>query len=104
VLQALQLVVDGKTQDEIRLCDNRCSAAKHTREMNWLKENHRWVFDGIGVAIGMIVLSVVGWTIRRFFFTEPAGHIQRQRSGAQSTNMQAGRDIKLGGTDQDDRR
>jgi membrane protein implicated in regulation of membrane protease activity len=36
--------------------------------MNWLSENYKWVFDGIGAAV---LVGLIAWLWRRFF-KEPA--------------------------------
>lgn len=56
--------------------------------LSWLVDNKEWVFGGVGVAIvtGLIAL-----------FTRRRGNgEQRQTSGANSTNLQSGRDINIG--------
>lgn len=65
----------------------------------WLAVNRQWVFSGIGV----FVLAGLFWFIRRFL-TPAAPLKQSQRSGPHSTNLQAGRDINIGGVRPDDRR
>jgi hypothetical protein len=55
--------------------------------LDWIWKNKEWVFSGIGVAA---VVAVVGWIRSR-----QSGQVQR--SSRNSTNLQAGRDIKIGG-------
>lgn len=55
--------------------------------MSWLIENKEWVFSGIGVSVLFFVLSL---------FKKGSGVKQVQKSGANSTNYQAGGDIKIG--------
>ena len=55
--------------------------------LDWVWRNKEWVFSGIGVAV---VLGIIGW-IRG----KSGGQVQR--SGKNSTNIQAGGDIKIGG-------
>jgi plastocyanin domain-containing protein len=58
--------------------------------MQWINDNKEWVFSGIGLAlIGLI------W---KFFFKDKSasGRSQTIRSGRNSTNFQAGRDINKG--------
>lgn len=54
---------------------------------DWLIQNKEWVFGGVGVAAitGLIAL------LRR----KSNGPSQNQRSGSNSTNVQAGRDVGL---------
>ena len=39
--------------------------------MNWLSENYKWVFDGIGAAV---LVGLIAWLWRRFF-KEPAENV-----------------------------
>ncbi|MGP7733482.1 hypothetical protein [Oceanimonas smirnovii] len=55
--------------------------------MSWLIENKEWVFSGIGVSVLFFVLSL---------FKKNFGSKQVQKSGANSTNYQAGGDINIG--------
>ena len=52
-----------------------------------------WVFSGIGVS----VLGAVVWLVRRLLSRRAPPVIPSQRSGAHSTNLQAGGDINIGG-------
>jgi hypothetical protein len=54
---------------------------------DWIWQNKEWVFSGVGVAI---VAGVIAW------FRRSPGSGQSQRSGKNSVNIQAGRDINLG--------
>ncbi|WP_228052530.1 hypothetical protein [Nodosilinea sp. LEGE 07298] len=58
--------------------------------MQWFNDNKEWVFSGIG-------LSVIG-LIWKFFFKDKSSSSRSQtiRSGRNSTNFQAGRDINNG--------
>jgi hypothetical protein len=58
--------------------------------MDWLWINRQWVFSGVGVAV---VAGVIGLFWRR----RSTGFVQKERSGSHSTNIQAGRDIHIGG-------
>jgi hypothetical protein len=58
--------------------------------MNWLLHNKEWIFSGIGVFVLGLVIT---------FFNKPARRRkikQRQKSGANSTNIQVGGDYKHG--------
>jgi len=55
--------------------------------LTWVLDNMEWVFGGIGVA-------AIGWLIA-LFRRRQNGLTQRQTSGANSTNLQSGRDINL---------
>ena len=52
-----------------------------------------WIFSGIGV----FVLGGIVWLVRRFLSKQAPTVKQSQRSGAHSTNLQAGGDINIGG-------
>jgi hypothetical protein len=54
----------------------------------WVIDNKEWIFGGIGVAV---VTGVIALLRRR-----QNGVTQKQTSGANSTNVQAGRDINVG--------
>ena len=56
--------------------------------IGWLGENRSWLFSGIGIAVP---LAIVGWLLSR----GRAKRDQSQRSGAGSSNLQAGGDINL---------
>jgi hypothetical protein len=55
--------------------------------LTWLIDNMEWIFSGIGVA-------AIGWLFL-LFKRRQNGLNQRQRSGRNSTNLQAGKDINL---------
>ena len=55
--------------------------------LTWVIDNKEWIFSGIGVAV---ITGVIALLKRR-----QNGLTQRQRSGANSTNLQAGRNINL---------
>ena len=57
--------------------------------MAWLVDNKEWLFSGGGVVL-------VAWIIRIIFKKRQATSIQTIRSGHDSTNVQAGRDINVG--------
>ena len=54
----------------------------------WVLDNKEWLFSGIG---GMLLI----WIGRMLFNRRKAASSQRIRSGRNSTNLQAGRDIHL---------
>lgn len=57
----------------------------------WMNENKEWFFSGAGFA----VLSASFWTLRRVFKSRSESLTQSIRSGDNSTNTQAGRDINF---------
>lgn len=61
--------------------------------MEWIIQNKEWLFSGIAIAIP---LSVIGWLLSR------SGNKQTQKSGDNSTNIQVGGNLKIGG-DKDDK-
>jgi hypothetical protein len=57
---------------------------------HWVVSNYKWVFDGIGVAIVVAILTALGRTLfRRGRDGESIS--QRQRGGPGSTNVQIGK-------------
>ncbi|MGM0768504.1 MAG: hypothetical protein ACQEV6_10795 [Pseudomonadota bacterium] len=61
--------------------------------MNWVVENKEWLFSGAAIAIP---IAVLGWfiTLRR--------NKQVQKGGDNSTNIQVGRDLSVGGRKEDE--
>lgn len=58
---------------------------------NWVNEN-----QGL-VAVGIFLLGVIGFFIKKLFFSETKKtHIQKQKSGDNSVNIQSGRDTNYG--------
>lgn len=58
---------------------------------NWANEN-----QGL-VAIIIFALGVIGFFIKKIFFSETGKtHIQKQKSGDNSVNIQSGRDTNYG--------
>ena len=55
---------------------------------SWVINNIEWLFSGVG-------LVVVAWVVRLVFKRAYASSTQTIRSGDSSTNVQAGRDVKL---------
>ena len=56
--------------------------------MQWLGANKEWIFSGIGVVI-------VVWIGRMMIQGRKAVSSQEIRSGSDSRNIQAGRDIRI---------
>lgn len=61
--------------------------------MDWLKANYQWLFDGAGIAVAV---PVCAWIIKRLCFRDRSTATQRQSGGANSVNIQAGRDASVG--------
>lgn len=59
-----------------------------TGVLDWLQTNAEWVFGGVGVAVP---IAVVSWLAAR----NKDGHRQVQRGGKGSTNLQAGKSIRI---------
>lgn len=58
---------------------------------NWVNQN-----QGL-VAIGIFALGVIGFFIKKFLFSSDGKtHIQKQKSGDDSINIQSGRDTNYG--------
>jgi len=55
--------------------------------IDWLISNKEWVFSGIGVSIAG---AIAAWLFSRSRAT------QQQSSGANSVNIQAGKDLHIG--------
>jgi hypothetical protein len=60
--------------------------------LDWLWKNKEWVFSGVGVAA---LVGFLGW-LRSKRKSGSRLH-QSQQSGHNSTNIQAGRDVNIGG-------
>lgn len=59
--------------------------------MQWIIDNKEWIFSGAGV---FILSLIIGLIIKR-----KSSSNQVQKSGAKSTNYQAGGDINIGTKD-----
>lgn len=59
-----------------------------TVHMEWIAENQDWLFSGIAVAIP---LAIIGW------FISSRKNKQIQKGGDNSTNIQVGGNLNLGG-------
>ena len=58
--------------------------------MNWLIENKEWIFSGVGVfVLGLVVTYLVSRP-------KTGSQTQKQKSGSNSKNYQAGGDINIG--------
>lgn len=57
--------------------------------MTWLKDNQSWFFSGAGVTL----LLGLGWLIKRLLVKDSSN--QKQSSGKNSINIQAGGNIDL---------
>lgn len=55
----------------------------------WVIENKEWLFSGIGVTVSVGVLALI-------FKKTKASSTQTIRSGGNSTNILAGRDVSIG--------
>jgi hypothetical protein len=64
--------------------------------MDWIMANKEWLFEGALVAVP---LAILGWV----FGKRAVSLTQRQRSGRNSVNIQAGGDVNLGGGGPDDK-
>lgn len=56
--------------------------------MEWIIENKDWLFSGIAIAVP---LAIIGWII------SSRGNKQVQKGGKNSTNIQVGGNLKIGG-------
>lgn len=56
--------------------------------IDWLTSNKEWVFSGVGVSIAG---AIAAW-----FFSRSRATQQRQSSGDNSVNIQAGKDVHIG--------
>ena len=57
--------------------------------INWLVDSKEWLFSGAGI----VIISLV---VRFFIKRNNSSTTQTIKSGTQSTNIQAGRDINMG--------
>lgn len=60
--------------------------------MEWIIQNKEWIFSGIAIAIP---LAVIGW------FLSGREAKQVQKSGKNSTNIQVGGNLEIGGKNYD---
>jgi len=61
-----------------------------SEKMEWFLENREWIFSGIGVFILSLLLGIL---IKNKYANKT---VQKQKSGKDSTNIQATRDINIG--------
>jgi hypothetical protein len=59
--------------------------------MQWIIDNKEWIFSGAGIFILTLIIGV--------FVKKSSTSKQIQKSGSNSTNYQAGGDIKIGNSD-----
>src|SRR6476661_3644125 len=79
----------GRVRISLQRQSRSCATSK-TRDIamwDWLSRNRDWVFSGVGVAV---VAGVIA-----FVRGQKGGHRQHQQSGAHSRNIQAGGDIRV---------
>jgi hypothetical protein len=62
--------------------------------LEWISQNKAWLFSGALVAAP---IAIVGWIIAKRAHRGDDGR-QIQKSGANSVNVQGGRDVKVGET------
>ena len=63
--------------------------------MDWIITNREWLFSGILVALP---LALLGWVLGK----RAVAHLQRQKGGHGSVNIQAGGNVNLGAKRPDD--
>jgi len=61
--------------------------------MEWIAENKDWLFSGIAIAIP---LAIIGWIV------SSRRNKQVQKAGNNSTNIQVGGNLSLGGKKDDE--
>jgi hypothetical protein len=61
--------------------------------MEWIAENKDWLFSGVAIAIP---LAIIGWLI------SSRKNKQVQKGGHNSTNLQVGGNLSLGGKKDDE--
>jgi len=61
--------------------------------MNWIAENKDWLFSGVAIAIP---IAIIGWLI------SSRKNKQVQKGGDNSTNIQVGGNLSLGGKKDDE--
>ena len=57
--------------------------------MEWFIQNKQWLFSGLAVSVP---LAIIGWLL----FKQRKRHIQKQRGGDFSTNIQVGDNLNVG--------
>ncbi|WP_299267955.1 hypothetical protein [uncultured Psychrosphaera sp.] len=61
--------------------------------MEWIAENKDWLFSGVAIAIP---IAIIGW------FISSRRNKQVQKGGDNSTNIQVGGNLSLGGKKDDE--
>ncbi|WP_405176363.1 hypothetical protein MHI27_12025 [Paenibacillus sp. FSL H8-0261] len=59
--------------------------------MNWIADNKDWIFSGVGV----MVLGIIGFFVKRFLDKEKKQSGQSIASGNNSNNVQGGNDVNV---------
>lgn len=57
--------------------------------VTWVNDNKEWLFSGVGAV-------VAGWVVRLFAKNKSTSSTQTIRSGDNSINITAGRDVNIG--------
>lgn len=57
--------------------------------IDWVIDNKVWLFSGVGTV-------VIGWLVRLIFKKRNGSTNQKIRSGDNSINIQAGKDVNIG--------
>jgi hypothetical protein len=57
--------------------------------LEWIENNKTIIFSGFGTAIVIFILGKI--------FVSKSGNTQKQKSGKNSSNIQAGGDVKING-------
>jgi hypothetical protein len=61
--------------------------------LQWIMDNHHWLFDGFGA---LVVMAVLGWVVGLFKRGGRKSPGQSQKIFGGSTGIQAGRDANVG--------
>jgi hypothetical protein len=64
--------------------------------MDWIANNKEWLFNGLLVAVP---IAIIGWLLAK----RHREHIQRQRGGKGSSNIQVGGDLNIQDRPRDDK-
>ena len=64
--------------------------------INYIKENYSWLFSGLGLIPITIIIAVLGFFIKRFFYNDDSKKAKmKQVNKGNAKGYQAGRDIKI---------